>query len=157
MSDEAGTGRIFWLVLDAISYVTWLIYWSHRRKGHDSNFLTAVTYSSQSPPPPPPPSRTCPYACGLQCMYTICVMAMWVSMLVVASYLFIRKLWWICQISNQYICWKIFTIINVQLLNRQQMLLYSNRRRGQNDIVNFTLIIVELCGTFALNFDVESK
>ena len=97
------------------------------------------------------------YACGLQCMDTICVMAMWVSMLVVASYLFIRKLWWICQISNQYICWKIFTIINVQVLNRQQMLSYSNRRRGQNDIVNFTLIIVVLCGTFALNFDVESK
>ena len=26
----------------------WLIYWSHRRRIHGSNFLTAVTYSTQS-------------------------------------------------------------------------------------------------------------
>ena len=39
---------ILWLVLDAISSVTWLIYRSHRRESHGSKFLTAVTYSSQS-------------------------------------------------------------------------------------------------------------
>ena len=39
---------ILWHVLDPISCVTWLIYRCHRRGGHGSNFLTAVTYSSQS-------------------------------------------------------------------------------------------------------------
>ena len=34
--------------LDAISCVTWLIYWSHRGRIHGSNFLTALTYSTQS-------------------------------------------------------------------------------------------------------------
>ena len=48
MSSEADTGRKFWLVLDAISYVTWLMNQSHRRRDHGSNFLTAVTYCSQS-------------------------------------------------------------------------------------------------------------
>ena len=42
------TDRILWLVLDAISCVTWLIYRSHCREGHGSNFLVAFTYSSQS-------------------------------------------------------------------------------------------------------------
>ena len=69
MSGEKDTDHIFWLVLDAISSVAWLIYRSHRRRHHGSNFLTAITYSSQSnsklyvlkiityrrPPPPPPP------------------------------------------------------------------------------------------------------
>ena len=45
---KIATDRILWLVLDAILCVTWLIYWSHRRGGHGSNILTAVTYSSQS-------------------------------------------------------------------------------------------------------------
>ena len=36
---------LFWA---QISCVTWLVYRSHRRDGHGSNFLTAVTYSSQS-------------------------------------------------------------------------------------------------------------
>ena len=41
--------RILWSVLDAILCVTWFIYWSHRRRGDDSNFfLTTITYSSQS-------------------------------------------------------------------------------------------------------------
>ena len=48
MSDEDDTDRILWFILDAISCVTWLIYWSHRRRGHGSNFVTAVIYSSQS-------------------------------------------------------------------------------------------------------------
>ena len=48
ISGEADTDRKFWLVLDAISYVTWLMNRSHRRRGHGSDFLTAVTYSSQS-------------------------------------------------------------------------------------------------------------
>ena len=48
MSGEADTGRKFWLVLYAISYVMWLMTRSHRRRGHGLNFLTAVTYSSQS-------------------------------------------------------------------------------------------------------------
>ena len=34
--------------LEAILCLTWLIHRSHRRRYHDSNFLTAVTYSSQS-------------------------------------------------------------------------------------------------------------
>ena len=42
------TDRILCLVLDAISCVTWLIYRSHRRGGHGSNFLTALFYSGQS-------------------------------------------------------------------------------------------------------------
>ena len=47
-SGEEDTERILWLALDAISCVTWLVYWSHRRRIHGSNFLTAVTYSTQS-------------------------------------------------------------------------------------------------------------
>ena len=47
MSGEKDTDRIFWLVLDAISCVTCLIYRSHRRRDHGSNFLTAITYNSQ--------------------------------------------------------------------------------------------------------------
>ena len=67
MSGENDTDRILWLALDAISCVTWLIYRSYHRRGHGSNFLTPVTYSSKSnsnlyvqknnnvqPPPPPP-------------------------------------------------------------------------------------------------------
>ena len=46
--DENDTARIIWLVLDAISCVKWPIYRSHRRRDHGSNFLTGVTYSSQS-------------------------------------------------------------------------------------------------------------
>ena len=34
MSDEDDTDRILWLVLDAISYVTWLIYLPHRREAN---------------------------------------------------------------------------------------------------------------------------
>ena len=41
------TDRILWLLLDAIACVTWRIYQSHRRGGHGSNFLTAVTYNCQ--------------------------------------------------------------------------------------------------------------
>ena len=47
-SGEDGTGCILWLVLDAISCVTWLIYRSHCKEGRGSNFLTAFTYSGQS-------------------------------------------------------------------------------------------------------------
>ena len=48
ISGEYDTDRIFWLVLDAISCVPWLIYRSHRTEGHGSNFLTAFTHNSQS-------------------------------------------------------------------------------------------------------------
>ena len=47
MSGEDDTDCILWLVLDKISSVMWLIYWSHRRGGHSWNFLTRVTYRSQ--------------------------------------------------------------------------------------------------------------
>ena len=48
MSGEEDTDRILWLVLNVISCVTWLTYRSHHREGNGSNFLTTVTYSSQS-------------------------------------------------------------------------------------------------------------
>ena len=48
MGGEQDTDRILWLVLDANPCVTWIIYRSHRRGSHGSNFRTAVTYSSQS-------------------------------------------------------------------------------------------------------------
>ena len=48
MSDEDDTDCILWLVLDAISCGTWLIYRYHQREDHGSNILTALTYSSQS-------------------------------------------------------------------------------------------------------------
>ena len=48
MSGEHDTDSILWLLLEAISCVAWLIYRSHRWRGHGSNFLTAVIYSSQS-------------------------------------------------------------------------------------------------------------
>ena len=47
-SGEDGSDRILWLVLDAISCVTWLIYRSHRKEGRGSNFLIAFTCSGQS-------------------------------------------------------------------------------------------------------------
>ena len=42
------TYLILWLVSDAIFCVTWLINRFHRSRGHSTNFLTVITYSSQS-------------------------------------------------------------------------------------------------------------
>ena len=47
-SGDDDTDRLLWLILDAISCVSWFIYRSHHREDHGSNFLTAFTYSSQS-------------------------------------------------------------------------------------------------------------
>ena len=47
-SGDDETDRLLWLILDAISCVSWFIYRSHHREDHGSNFFTAFTYSSQS-------------------------------------------------------------------------------------------------------------
>ena len=79
MSSKDDTGRIFWLVLDEISCVTWLIYRSHRRWNHVSYFLNLqqpVEFKivrTEKYLCTEPPSRTCPMtfsgqmvACGRQ-------------------------------------------------------------------------------------------
>ena len=45
---EDDTNRLLSLYSDAILCVMWIIYRSHRRAGHGTNFLTAVTYSRES-------------------------------------------------------------------------------------------------------------
>ena len=119
MSGENDTYRILWLVSGAILCVTGLIYRSHRMGGHGTNFVTRVTYSSQSnsklhsqednhtpttiippslshhPPPPHPQS----------------------NFLVLYIYMIYIYMWWIVKIT-EYSMWNLpVSIFNLRLAN----------------------------------------